>query len=146
MSSSSASRLNLIDSVVSCPQTEGAATDYSMNICCSHSICLFISVIRCSLSSCRSSVFAFLFSLPFPTFVFLRDFLVVALSVLSDLSLLVFPVLDHDSDHLCDAGELRQGATRSHLTLGRGPDLGMSVHSVAAAQISRREQSIIRVE
>ena len=49
---------------------------------------------------------------------FLLSLLFTANVLLGDFSLAAFPVLDHDADHLRKAGDLRQGTTRSCLTLG----------------------------
>ena len=123
MSSSSVNRVSLMDSVVLRPRAEAAATDCSVNICCSRSICRCISATRRSLfSRCKSE------RLRSSSLSRSRRSCSSAISrsrrpLSSAISL--SRCLDHDPDHLREAGELRQGATHSPLTFG-GCVLGVS--------------------
>ena len=74
MSSSSMNHVSLMDSMITHPQAETAVAKCSVNTCCSHSIA-------------------------FPRLHSLAYIPIVALSFFSNLSLVVFPVIDHDLNH-----------------------------------------------
>ena len=123
MSSSSVILVNFIASAKLRLRAGIVVADRSVNMSCSLSICRRISAMRRSLSSCwrlRSSSLSWSWRMRSSL-----SLLVSANALLRDVLLAAFPVLDHDAYHLREAGDLRQGVTRSPLTLG-GCALGVS--------------------